>query len=75
LSPASGAAPSPEAHAVKAGIDGEAAEIDPPLLFSVEPLSLRVRVAARHPGASPAAAPPWLSRETLADLLHSAFGR
>ena len=63
------------ASPVMAGIDGEAAEIDPPLLFSVEPLALRVRVAAHHPGASPAAAPPWLSPQTLADLLHSAFGR
>ena len=60
---------------VYAGIDGEARELDPPLLFSVEPGVLRVRVAAQHPGASPAAAPPWLSRRTLAYLLHVAFGR
>ena len=63
------------ARPIKAGIDGEAAELDPPLLFSIEPLALRVRVAARHPGASPAAAPPWLSGQTFLDLLHSAFGR
>ena len=62
------------AQPVKMGLDGEATELDPPLLFSVEPLALRVRVAAHHPGASPAAAAPWLSGQTLVDLVHGAFG-
>jgi diacylglycerol kinase family enzyme len=60
---------------VKAGIDGEAVELDPPLHFSVESRALRVRVAAHHPGASPGAAAPWLSRQTLVDLWHAALGR
>ncbi len=62
------------AKPVKAGIDGEAAELDPPLRFSIEPRTLRVRVAAHHPGASPGAAPPWLSGQTLVDLWHAVLG-
>jgi diacylglycerol kinase family enzyme len=44
--------------AVPAGIDGEAAMLDPPLRFTMRPAALRVRIAARHPGGSPAAAFP-----------------
>jgi diacylglycerol kinase family enzyme len=40
---------------VQAGIDGEAADLDPPLLFACRPASLRVRISPRHPGASPSA--------------------
>ncbi len=40
---------------VHAGIDGEAAELVAPLEFAVRPAALRVRISARHPGASPAA--------------------
>jgi diacylglycerol kinase family enzyme len=43
---------------VHAGIDGEAVELAPPLEFAVRPASLRVRISARHPGASPAARAP-----------------
>jgi diacylglycerol kinase family enzyme len=43
---------------VPAGIDGEAAMLDPPLRFTVRPAALRVRIASRHPGSSPAAAFP-----------------
>jgi diacylglycerol kinase family enzyme len=42
-------------HPVKAGIDGEAAELDPPLRFVSKPGALRVRIARRHPGSSPSA--------------------
>jgi diacylglycerol kinase family enzyme len=49
-------APRFEANApapVQAGIDGEAVELKPPLEFLIRPGSLRVRISARHPGASP----------------------
>jgi diacylglycerol kinase family enzyme len=35
---------------VHAGIDGEAAELDPPLEFSIRPAALRVRIPSRHVG-------------------------
>ena len=44
--------------AVHAGVDGEAVELDAPLQFAVRPAALRVRISARHPGASPAARTP-----------------
>jgi diacylglycerol kinase family enzyme len=40
---------------VHAGIDGEAVELASPLVFAVRQRALRVRISARHPGASPAA--------------------
>lgn len=43
---------------VTAGIDGEAATLDPPLRFRSRPLALRVLIAPQHPGASPSAAIP-----------------
>jgi diacylglycerol kinase family enzyme len=43
---------------VHAGIDGEAATLEPPLRFAIRPGVLRVRVARSHPGASPSAAIP-----------------
>jgi diacylglycerol kinase family enzyme len=44
--------------AVAAGIDGEAAQLEPPLRFRSRPSALRVRVARIHPGASPSASIP-----------------
>jgi diacylglycerol kinase family enzyme len=44
--------------AVHAGIDGEAVELVAPLTFETRPGALRVRISARHPGASPAARIP-----------------
>jgi diacylglycerol kinase family enzyme len=44
--------------AVAAGIDGEAALLDPPLRFIVRPGALRVRISLKHPGASPSASVP-----------------
>ena len=52
------AAPQVEVSApapVHAGIDGEAVELSPPLLFAIRPAALRVRISPRHPGASPSA--------------------
>ena len=40
---------------VHAGIDGEAVELSPPLVFAIRPAALRVRISPRHPGASPSA--------------------
>ena len=58
------AAPDLEVSALRsapAGIDGEAVQLSPPLRFVIRPARLRVRISARHPGASPAARFP-LSR-------------
>ena len=43
---------------IAAGIDGEAAKLDPPLRFRTRPQALHVRIAPQHPGASPSAAMP-----------------
>ena len=40
---------------VNAGRDGEAALLEAPMRFAIRPLALRVRICARHPGASPSA--------------------
>ncbi|MGZ6697558.1 MAG: diacylglycerol/lipid kinase family protein [Solirubrobacteraceae bacterium] len=53
---------------VPAGIDGEAAVLEPPLRFRTRPGALRVRIALDHPGASPSAiepAGPWASVRAL----------
>ncbi len=57
--------------AVHAGVDGEAADLSPPLRFAIRPAALRVRISSRHPGASPSArlrppgspAPPRTSQD------------
>jgi diacylglycerol kinase family enzyme len=43
---------------IPAGIDGEAVLLEPPLRFRIEHRALRVRIARRHPGASPSARLP-----------------
>jgi diacylglycerol kinase family enzyme len=58
---------------VPAGIDGEAAVLEPPLDFRVRPGALRVRIARRHPGASPSALIPDSAGQTFAKLAHFAF--
>jgi diacylglycerol kinase family enzyme len=40
---------------VRAGIDGEAADLSPPLRFAIRPAALRVRISSHHPAASPSA--------------------
>jgi diacylglycerol kinase family enzyme len=40
---------------VNAGVDGEAVSLNPPLRFIARAATLRVRISARHPGASPSA--------------------
>jgi hypothetical protein len=59
---------------VPAGIDGEAAMLEPPLRFHSVPASLRVRIAPAHPGASPSALIPDTTGATLRGLLRLAFG-
>jgi diacylglycerol kinase family enzyme len=39
---------------VHAGVDGEPADLIPPLRFTIRPAALRVRISRRHPGTSPA---------------------
>jgi diacylglycerol kinase family enzyme len=63
------------AHPVPAGIDGEAATLEPPLRFRIRPGVLRVRVARSHPGASPSAALPEGFRQGAMGLLRIALGR
>ncbi len=62
-------------HPVAAGIDGEAAELQPPLRFQVCPGVLRVRVARRHPGASPSATLPDGLVQSARALARIAIGR
>jgi diacylglycerol kinase family enzyme len=45
---------------VHAGIDGEEANLAPPLRFAIRPRALRVRIARQHPGASPSATIPHI---------------
>jgi diacylglycerol kinase family enzyme len=61
--------------AVPAGIDGEAATLDPPLRFRILPGALRVRIARAHPGASPSALEPEGMWEALRALVRIAAGR
>jgi diacylglycerol kinase family enzyme len=62
-------------HPVPAGIDGEAATLDPPLRFQIRPGVLRVRVARRHPGASPSAMLPESVGQSVRALARIAAGR
>ena len=59
---------------VAAGIDGEALMLDPPLVFRIRPRVLRVRVARKHPGASPSAAAPDGMWEGVRELARIAIG-
>jgi hypothetical protein len=60
---------------VVAGIDGEAVTLDPPLRFRIKPGSLRVRIAGKHPGASPSAAIPEGAWDGIRALVDIAAGR
>jgi diacylglycerol kinase family enzyme len=56
---------------VAAGVDGEAAKLDPPLRFRTRPEALHVRIAPQHPGGSPSAAMPedrWDAIRALARI-------
>jgi Diacylglycerol kinase catalytic domain len=60
---------------IAAGVDGEAVRLDPPLRFRSRPGALRVRVAQRHPGASPSANMPESAGGVLRALSLLALGR
>jgi diacylglycerol kinase family enzyme len=60
---------------VPAGIDGEAARLEPPLRFRILPGVLRVRIAAGHPGGSPSALLPDGFDESVRTLARIALGR
>ncbi len=60
---------------VPAGIDGEALKLDPPLRFRIRPGVLRVRIARKHPGASPSAQAPEGMKAGLVELARIAGGR
>jgi hypothetical protein len=46
---------------VHAGVDGEPADLFPPLRFTIRPAALRVRISRRHPGRPPGARVPPLA--------------
>lgn len=60
---------------IPAGVDGEAAVLDPPLCFRVRRAVLRVRIAAHHPGASPSSVEPVGALPALRALVRIAAGR
>jgi len=59
---------------VPAGIDGEALMLDPPLRFRIRPGVLRVRIARKHPGASPSATAPEGAWAGVVELARIAAG-
>ncbi len=60
---------------VPAGVDGEALRLDPPLRFQIRPGVLNVRIARRHPGASPSAMAPAGALDGIRLLVRLAAGR
>ena len=60
---------------IAAGIDGEALMLDAPLTFRIRPGVLRVRVARKHPGASPSAMVPDGPWDGVIELARIALGR
>jgi diacylglycerol kinase family enzyme len=60
---------------VAAGIDGEAAVLEPPLHFRVAPSALRIRLPSAAAGLSPAALAPGLTPTAFRDLWQIAVGR
>ncbi|MGY1694367.1 MULTISPECIES: diacylglycerol/lipid kinase family protein [unclassified Geodermatophilus] len=59
---------------VPVGVDGEAAVLEPPLVFRARPAALRVRIAGHHPGASPSAIEPVGALPALRALVRIAAG-
>ena len=63
------------ADPVPAGIDGEATQLETPVRFTIRHKALRVRIAASHPGASPAARLPERFMGIPVALWKTATGR
>jgi diacylglycerol kinase family enzyme len=61
-------------EALPAGIDGEAVTLAPPLEFTSKPGALAVRIAPRHPGASPSTEVPRGLGPAVAKLVRLALG-
>jgi len=59
---------------VEAGVDGEALQLDPPLVFRILPGAVRIRIPHSAPGYSPAALKPPSPWWTLGALLRAAAG-
>jgi diacylglycerol kinase family enzyme len=62
-------------RSIAAGIDGEALMLDAPLRFRIRPGVLRVRIARKHPGASPSAIAPDGPWAGVVELARIARGR
>jgi len=62
-------------HVVSAGIDGETVALQPPLRFRIRPAALRVRIARRHPGASPSASMPEGLAASMRELARIALSQ
>ena len=60
---------------IPAGLDGEAVTLEVPVRFTIRPAALRVRIAPRHPGASPSADLPDSPGEAIRRLIAVAAGR
>ena len=60
---------------IAAGIDGEALMLEAPLRFRIRPGVLHVRIARKHPGASPSALAPEGIRDGVVELTRIALGR
>ena len=60
---------------IAAGIDGEALVLDAPLQFRIRSKVLCVRIARKHPGASPSAIAPEGMWASAVELVRIAFGR
>ena len=58
---------------IAAGIDGEALVLEAPLRFRIRPGVLRVRIARKHPGASPSALAPEGIRDGVVELARIAL--
>ena len=60
---------------VEAAVDGEAARLDPPLMFRSLPGALVVRLPPSAPGVSPAAGRPRSAVAAVGALVRVALGR
>jgi diacylglycerol kinase family enzyme len=63
------------AQPIEIGVDGEALQMSPPLVFESLPGALRARIPQHAPGLAPAAKAVPLTPSTISDLLKTAVGR
>ncbi len=63
------------AQPIEIGVDGEALQMSPPLVFESLPGALRARIPQHAPGLAPAAKAVPLTPSTISDLLKTAAGR